>query len=132
VFGAVFVCGLLVDEAIGLGRGRPASPTTAPGVITEVLFATIPVLPVALAGWWIVGRRVAAAAYGVAGLPLILHLGGTVMHLGGAGIALSLFAVLVPTYLLAGVLLAILEPRIARALTGAASRAMKLKRRTSL
>jgi hypothetical protein len=55
-----------------------------------------------------------------------------VMHLGGAGIALSLFAVLVPTYLLAGVLLAILEPRIARALTGAASRAMKLKRRTSL
>ena len=132
VFGAVFVCGLLVDEAIGLGRGRPASPTTAPGVITEVLFATIPVLPVALAGWWIVGRRVAAAAYGAAGLPLILHLGGTVMHLGGAGIALSLFAVLVPTYLLAGVLLAILEPRIARALNGTSSRATKLKRRTSL
>ena len=102
------------------------------GVITEVLFATIPVLPVALAGWWIVGRRVAAAAYGAAGLPLILHLGGTVMHLGGAGIALSLFAVLVPTYLLAGVLLAILEPRIARALNGTSSRATKLKRRTSL
>jgi hypothetical protein len=112
-FGAVFVAGLLVDEAIGLTRGRPTSSTTAVGVITEVLFAVIPVIPVALAGWWIVGRRRAAAAYAVAGLPLILHLGGTVMHLGGSGIALILFVILLFTYLLAGGLLGALEPRIA-------------------
>ena len=120
-FGAVFVSGLLANEVIGLGRGRPTSPTTAPGVITEVLVAAISLLPVTLAGWWIVGRRVAAAAYGVASFPLILHLGGTVMHLGGAGVALRLFAVLVPTYLVAGVLLAMLAPRIARLLSGTVS-----------
>jgi hypothetical protein len=112
-FGAVFVAGLLVDEAIGLMRGRPPSPTTAVGVIIEVLLAAIPVIPVALAGWWIVGRRRAAFAYAVAGLPLILHLGGTVMHLGGSGIALILFVILLFTYLLAGGLLGALEPRIA-------------------
>jgi hypothetical protein len=109
-FGAVFVAGLVVEEAIGLARGRPPSPTTGAGVITEVLFAAIPVVLVGLAGWRIVGRPRAAAADAVAGLPLILHLGGTVMHLGGAGIALRLFAILVVTYLLAGVLLAALEP----------------------
>jgi hypothetical protein len=112
-FGAVFVAGLLIDEVIGLARGRPPSPTSAAGVITEVLFAAIPVIPVALAGWRIVGRPWAAAAYAVAGVPLILHLGGTVMHLGGAGMALQLFAILVITFVLAGILLAALEPRIA-------------------
>jgi hypothetical protein len=112
-FGAVFVAGLVVDEAIGLARGRPPSPTTGAGVVTEVLFAVIPVIPVALAGWQIVGRPRAAAAYTVAGVPLILHLGGTVMHLGGVGIAFGLFAILVTTYILAGVLLAAIEPRIA-------------------
>jgi hypothetical protein len=111
-FGAVFVAGLVFDEAIGLARGRPPSATTGAGVITEVLLAAIPVVPVAFVGWRIVGRPMAAAAYAIAGLPLILHLGGTVMHLGGAGIALRLFAVLVTTYLLAGVLLAALEPRL--------------------
>jgi hypothetical protein len=50
-FGAVFVAGLVIDEAIGLVRGRPLYPTTGAGVITEVLFAAIPVVPVALAGW---------------------------------------------------------------------------------
>jgi hypothetical protein len=112
-FGAVFVAGLVIEEAIGLARGRPPSPTTGAGVVTEVLFAAMPVVPVALAGWRIVGRARAGAAYAVAGLPLILHLGGTVMHLGGAGIAFQLFAILVATYLLAGVILAALAPRIA-------------------
>jgi hypothetical protein len=112
-FGAVFVAGLVIDEAIGLARGRPPSPSTGADVITEVVFAAIPVVPVALAGWRIAGRTTAAAAYAVAGLPLVLHLGGTVMHLGGAGSALTLFGILVVTYLLAGVILAALEPRIA-------------------
>jgi hypothetical protein len=78
-----------------------------------VILAAIPVLPVALAGWRIVGRPSAAAAYTIAALPLILHLGGTVLHLGGSGIAFSLFAILAATYLLAGILLVALEPRIA-------------------
>jgi hypothetical protein len=112
-FGAVFVAGLAVEEAIGLARGRPPSPTTATGVLIEVFFAAIPVVPVVLAGWRIVGRAEAAAAYAVAGLPLVLHLGGTVMHLGGSGGAFQLFAILVATYALAGILLTALEPRIA-------------------
>jgi hypothetical protein len=112
-FGAVFAAGLVVDVAIGLSRGRAPSPTTGAEVATEVLFAAIPVVLVALAGWRIVGRTRGAAAYAVAGLPLLLHLGGTVMHLGGSGIALQLFAILATTYLLAGILLAALEPWIA-------------------
>jgi hypothetical protein len=115
-FGSIFVAGLMIEESIGLARGRPPSPTTAAGVLAEVVFAAIPAVPVALAGWRIVGRPRGAAAYAVAGLPLVLHLGGTVMHLGGAGIAFSLFVVLVTTYLLAGGLLAALEPRIRRSL----------------
>jgi hypothetical protein len=113
VFGAVFAAGLVLEEAIGLLRGRPPSPTTATAVATEVILAAIPVLPVALAGLWIGRRPTGAAAYAVAGLPLILHLGGTAMHLGGSGIAFRLFAILAATYLLAGILLAALEPRIA-------------------
>jgi hypothetical protein len=114
-FGAVFAAGLLVDEAIGLARGRPPSPMAGAGIVTEVLFAAIPVIPGALAGWLIAGRLRAAAAYTVAGLPLILHLGGTVMHLGGSGIALRLFVILLTTYVLAGVLLPAFEQRIAGA-----------------
>jgi hypothetical protein len=117
-FGAVFVAGLLAEEAIGLARGRPPSPLSGVGVITEVVFAAIPVIPVALAGWLIVGRARAGAAFAVAGLPLILHLGGTVMHLGGDGIAFRLFVILLVTYVLAGGLLGALEPRIALRATG--------------
>lgn len=116
-FSAVFVAGLALDEAIGLARGRPPSPTTAAGVLTEVLLAAIPLIPVTLAGWRIVGRPNAALAYAVAGLPLILHLGGTVMHLGGTGIAFSLLAILVVTYAVAGLLLGALEPRFAARIT---------------
>jgi hypothetical protein len=112
-FGAVFAAGLLLDEAVGLVRGRPPSPVSPGAVATEVILAAIPVLPIALAGWRIVGRSSGAAAYAIAALPLILHLGGTVLHLGGSGIAFSLFAILAATYLLAGVLLVALEPRIA-------------------
>ena len=54
-FGALFVAGLVIEESIGLARGRPPSPTTAAGVLVEVVFAAIPVVPVALAGWRIVG-----------------------------------------------------------------------------
>jgi hypothetical protein len=100
------------DEAIGLARGRPPTPTTAAGVITEVLFAAIPLIPVTLVGWRLAGGPRGAAAYAVAGLPLILHLGGTVMHLSGAGIAFSLFVTLVVTYVIAGLVLGALDPRV--------------------
>jgi hypothetical protein len=47
-FGAVFVAGLVIDEAIGLVRGRALYPTIGAGVITELLFAAIPVVPVGI------------------------------------------------------------------------------------
>lgn len=110
-FGAVFVGGLLIAELIGLARGRQPNAVTASGIAIEVLLAAAALLAVVPVGWWLTHGR-GTIAFLIAGIALDLHLGGTVMHLGGSGIALSLFAILFSSYLVAGLLLGSLEPFI--------------------
>lgn len=111
-FGAVFVSGLLLAEGIGLLRGRLPTPDSGAAIMAEIGLAALALVPVTLIGWRVARGR-GAAAFALAGLPLDLHLGGTVMHLGGRGPDMLLFLVLVATYLLAGVILPRVESRLA-------------------
>ncbi len=115
-FGAIFAGGVVIAELISLARGRPPTPVGGSAVAVEVLFATFPLVPIALAGWRLTRGWQGAVAYAIAGLALDLHLGGTVMHLGGTGSALMLFAILLVSYVFAGLILASLEPWIATVL----------------
>lgn len=112
-FGAVFVTGLLVGEALGLLRGRLPMPDTGAAILAEIALAALALVPVVILGWRATREWRGAGAFALAGLPLDLHLGGTVMHLGGRGVGLSLFGILVATYLLAGVILPRVEGRMA-------------------
>jgi len=112
-FGAVFAAGILMGELIGLARGPQPDPTGVLDALPEVAFVSIPVAVVALVGWR-AARWKGVAAYGLAGLVLLLYLGGSVMHRGGVGLGLGLFAILFPGYLLSGAAIGWLEPRLAR------------------
>lgn len=101
-FGAIFVGGLLLLEIEGLIRGPAPDPTTFRMVMAELPFALLPVVLVALAGWRIVRSWRGAAAFGLAGLVLLLYMGGSIMHFGGTGRMLGLLAILSVGYLAAG------------------------------
>lgn len=113
-FGGVFVGGLVLLEAIGLVRGPRPDPTSLEGILLALPPVLVPVAAVAVAGGWLAGGWRGAAAYGLAGLVLLLFLGGSILQRGGVGLGLGLFLLLVPAYLVAGLVLARLAPRLAR------------------
>lgn len=119
-FGAIFAAGLVVLEVLGLARGPSADPTTFRMVMAELPVALLPVAAIALAGWRLVGSWRGAASFALAALVLVLYLGGAIMHEGGTGRVLGLFAILAPSYLLAGAALG-RSPRM-RARTAASER----------
>lgn len=111
-FGAVFASGLLVAEVVGLVRGPQPDPTGVREILVALPPVLVPVVFVAGAGAWLARGWRGAAAFGLAALVLLLYLGGSVLHRGGVGLGFGLFLVLLPTYLLAGVIVGALEPRL--------------------
>lgn len=112
LFSLPFVAGLVVEEAIGLARGRAGPLDTGAAIAAEVGLASLALIPALLVGWHIARGR-GAGAFALAALPLDLHLGGTIMHMGGVGPALLLFWLLVAAYLFAGVVLPRAEAALA-------------------
>lgn len=115
VFGGVFAAGVLLGELLGLAAGPRPDPGSVAEAIPILRWVLIPVALVTVAGWRIARGWRGALAYGIASLPLLVYLGGSVVQRGGTGLGLGLFSILFPGYLVAGALLGWLEPRLPRA-----------------
>ena len=113
-FGAVFASGLLLAEVLGLARGPRPDPTAFRDVLAALPFPLLPVVLVAVLGARLAGGWRGAAAYALAGLVLLLYLGGSIVQRGGVGLGLKLFLLLLPSYLAAGVIVGAVEPWLAR------------------
>lgn len=109
-FGAVFAGALLVGAALGRLFGPWPDPAGVRDALPILAFVLVPLALVALVGWRLVGGWRGALAYGLAGLVLLVYLGGSVVQRGAAGLGLGLLLILFPGYLLAGIVLGWLEP----------------------
>lgn len=113
-FGGVFAAGILLSEAIGLAHGPWPTPTSVAEALPILAFVLIPVAGVVAAGRWLSGNWRGTGGFSASALVLLLYLGGSVLQRGGVGLGLGLFLILFPGYLLAGVIVGVLQPRLER------------------
>lgn len=112
LFGGIFAAGVLAGELLGLAFGPWPDPTSVAEALPILPWVFVPVALVVLAGWRLAGGWRGGLAFGLAGLVLLVYLGGSIVQRGGAGLGLGLFWILFPGYLLGGLAIAWLEPRL--------------------
>lgn len=96
---------LVPYELVGLLWGPWEQPASFRAALPILWLAFLGVPVGAGWGWWLTGRAAGAAAWAVAALTVDFTLGGGIAFEGGWGRFLGLFLWLLPTHVLAGVVL---------------------------